>query len=94
MPQNCASSGECGLSVGRSNETITLTIADSGLGIPLDVRNKVFARFFRLDTSCSRPGNGLGLALVSAITELYAIKIARHDNDPGLKIVLGFSLEA
>ena len=59
-------------------------IVDSGPGIPLAEREKIFRRFYRLERSRGTPGNGLGLALVSAIAELHGARIELSDNNPGL----------
>ncbi len=67
-----------------------MVIADSGPGIPEHLHSKVLERLYRLDTSRSTPGNGLGLALVSAIAELHDIKLTLSNNRPGLKI--GFAI--
>src|SRR5262249_24099675 len=42
------------------------TIRDDGSGIPEPERQKVFRRFYRLDSSRATPGSGLGLSLVAA----------------------------
>jgi signal transduction histidine kinase len=44
---------------------LVLTVDDSGPGIPVDQRDKVFDRFHRTDTSAG--GTGLGLAIADAI---------------------------
>jgi signal transduction histidine kinase len=68
-----------------------VTISDDGPGIPEAERNKVFRRFYRLDASRPTPGNGLGLALVAAVTELHGAKIRLIANAPhGLRVVLTF----
>src|SRR5262249_12625998 len=56
------------------------TIADDGPGIPPGERDKVFRRFYRLDTSRATPGSGLGLSLVAAIAELHHITVELGDN--------------
>lgn len=66
-------------------------VADTGPGIPPEFREKVFRRFFRLERSRSTAGNGLGLSLVAAVVELHGIGITLADNEPGLKVRLGFS---
>jgi signal transduction histidine kinase len=50
-------------------ETVTLTIADTGVGIPPDELPLVFERFYRSDGSRAREtgGAGLGLALVEEL---------------------------
>lgn len=65
-------------------------VADSGTGIPLEQRELVFRRLYRLDKSRTTPGNGLGLSLVKAIADLHSASIALEDNDPGLKVILTF----
>ena len=65
-------------------------MADNGPGIPAEERDKVLARFYRLDRSRSTPGSGLGLALVAAIAELHEARLTLDDNAPGLRVVLVF----
>ena len=57
------------LSLNANEAALTLAVADSGVGIPEDMRRKVFEPFVRTShaNSSSRPGTGLGLALVRAI---------------------------
>jgi two-component system OmpR family sensor kinase len=48
-----------------------IAVVDHGEGIPLEIRDKIFERFWRADTSRTREtgGSGLGLAIVSSIVE-------------------------
>ena len=78
------------LTLANTNRGVAATIADSGPGIPADLRRKVFEHFYRLDSSRATSGNGLGLSLVSAIANLHGIGISLHDNKPGLRVVLQF----
>jgi len=66
-------------------------IADNGPGIPVDQRDQVFKRFYRLEQSRYTPGNGLGLSLVSAVARLHGARIEMFDNSPGLQFKLWFS---
>ncbi len=61
------------------------SISDNGLGIPLEEQDKVLRRFYRVATSRSTPGNGLGLSLVTAIAHLHGSKIELSDNRPGVR---------
>ena len=66
------------------------TIRDNGPGIPEPERQKVFRRFYRLDSSRATPGSGLGLSLVAAVAELHRIVVEIGDNQPGLRVTLRF----
>ncbi len=66
------------------------TIRDNGPGIPEPERQKVFRRFYRLDSSRATPGSGLGLSLVAAVAELHRIAVEIGDNQPGLRVTLRF----
>jgi two-component system sensor kinase len=82
-PQN----GSIHLGLYIEDKDIVIEIADTGKGIPIANKQKVFDRFFREDKSRSLPGNGLGLSLVKAIISLHKGKIELLDNIPcGLKI--------
>lgn len=64
---------------------IYLTVADTGNGIPKDLKERVFEPFFRLDKSRSRElgGVGLGLALVHEIVRVHDGSIQVKDNPSG-----------
>jgi two-component system, OmpR family, phosphate regulon sensor histidine kinase PhoR len=63
---------EVRLAAARSNGQFTITVSDSGPGIPADDLTRVFERFYRVDKSRSRPGGtGLGLAIVRHLVELH-----------------------
>lgn len=65
-----------------------LVVADRGPGIPEKDRARAVERFVRLDSSRSRPGSGLGLALANAVARLHGGELRLEDNAPGLKVVL------
>jgi two-component system phosphate regulon sensor histidine kinase PhoR len=63
---------EVRLGAAQDNGTYTITVADSGPGIPTEDLTRVFERFYRVDKSRSRPGGtGLGLAIVKHLVELH-----------------------
>jgi signal transduction histidine kinase len=77
------------LKVGRTASSAPrIEVADDGPGIPEAEREKVFARFYRLDRSRTTAGSGLGLALVKAIATLHGLSLKLEDRNPGLAIIL------
>lgn len=64
------------VSLTREDSEAVVTISDDGPGVPPDEHPKLFQRFYRLEASRTRPGYGLGLALVAAIAELHGASIA------------------
>ncbi|MFD1714537.1 sensor histidine kinase [Amnibacterium flavum] len=62
----------------------TLEVVDHGEGIPRQVREKIFQRFWRADSSRTRDtgGSGLGLAIVSAIVSAHRGTV-EVDETPG-----------
>jgi len=61
-----------------SDSAITVTVRDTGNGIPDDLIPRVFERFFRVDKARSRElgGTGLGLAIVKHIIEAHGGTVA------------------
>ena len=57
--------GRVDFNVKRVGKTIAFEIADTGIGMPLEVREKIFERFYRADASRHATGihAGLGLAM-------------------------------
>ncbi len=70
--------------------SVVIVVADRGLGISAEDRSRVLDRFVRLDSSRSKPGNGLGLSLVAGVMKLHGGALVLEDNEPGLcaKLIL------
>ena len=54
-----------------------LSVADTGIGIPLRSQARVFERFYRVDQARSREhgGTGLGLAIVKHVADLHGGRV-------------------
>ena len=63
-----------------------IEIADNGPGIPAHLRTRVLQRFFRLESSRTTQGSGLGLSLAHAIVKLHEASLELSHNEPGLKV--------
>ena len=55
----------------REANSLTVSIFNSGSFIPEDARERIFGKFYQIDTSHSSAGNGLGLPIVKRIVELH-----------------------
>ena len=57
----------------KEEDQVILTVKDTGIGIPEDVQERVFERFYRVDGSRSKQsgGSGLGLSIVKHIVEQH-----------------------
>ena len=78
-------SGQVQLHAELDGTDIVITVADQGFSIPLELRERIFEPFFRVDTARSRElgGTGLGLALVRAIAEVHGGNVMVEDNPSG-----------
>lgn len=79
------------LTCGVENDQVYLKIADSGVGIPPELRLRVFDRFVRL-SDASTPGSGLGLSIVKRIVESHHAEISLSDglNATGSSVEIRF----
>jgi signal transduction histidine kinase len=75
-----------------------LKVIDSGIGIPTEARDQIFARFFRLDKARSRSsanvtgGAGLGLSIARWIAEVHGGSVQLESSTPGRGSVFVVSL--
>lgn len=76
--------GRIELRLAEIGDRVCISVADTGPGVPAGERERVLARFARLDKARSKPGNGLGLALVRAVAEQHDGTLTLEDNAPGL----------
>jgi signal transduction histidine kinase len=74
------------LSACREAGRARIVIADNGPGIPAHLHTKVLQRFFRLESSRTTSGSGLGLSLAYAIVKLHDASLELSDNQPGLRV--------
>ncbi len=63
----------------------TIAVVDHGEGIPPQLQEKIFERFFRADSSRARDtgGSGLGLAIVASIVALHGGRVDVLDTPGG-----------
>lgn len=79
-------------SISEQNDSTCLTIDDSGPGIPVEERQRVFRRFYR-GHNTTQSGNGLGLAIVKNIVDQHGGTIElRQSHLGGLQAHVCFPL--
>jgi len=75
--------GTISLNVERAADEITLTVSDTGIGIPAEDLPHLFERFHRGRNVAEFTGNGLGLAIVKAITQSHLGRVEAQSDGLG-----------
>ncbi len=73
------------------NENVTISIKDTGIGIPEDKLETIFERFKQLDKTLPRNygGSGIGLSLVKSLVEMHRGKIyAKSSEGKGAEFLI------
>ena len=70
-------------------EHLRFIIEDNGLGIPAELRDRIFNPFF----TTRETGTGLGLAIVHRIVDAHGGTLSIEDAEPGARIILSFPAE-
>jgi histidine kinase len=65
----------------RHGDTAEVRVADTGRGIPPEMIDLVFERFFRADRT--RPGTGIGLTIARRIVRLHGGFMTAESEGPG-----------
>lgn len=60
------------------NDSVEISVSDTGGGIPPDIRPNIFDPFFTTKAHTSKEGTGLGLAITHAIIERHGGKITMN----------------
>ena len=76
--------GKASVRVEDGADAVTVTVSDTGIGIPPEDRERVFERFYRVDKSHSKAigGTGLGLSIVKHGAALHNAQL-ELDSAPG-----------
>ncbi|HQI10196.1 MAG TPA: HAMP domain-containing sensor histidine kinase, partial [Fervidobacterium sp.] len=61
------------IAIENDGDFVKIIVEDNGIGIPADKIDKIFDKFYRVDSDLtySIPGTGLGLAIVKEIVEMH-----------------------
>ncbi len=83
--------GRVDVGVRRDPHEVTLDVRDTGPGIPVEERSRVFDRFYR-GARARAPGSGLGLAIVRHIADRHRarIELIEPEEGSGLRVTVSF----
>ncbi|MBX7490816.1 sensor histidine kinase [Helicobacter turcicus] len=75
-------------------KSVELCIKDNGIGIPKELQERIFERFFCVDKSRSKKigGSGLGLSIVKSVLRFHNATISvKSDKDKGSEFIVRFA---
>lgn len=64
-------------------ESVAVSVVDSGPGLPLENRHRIFDRFWRADEAADVEGSGLGLSIVKTLVHAHGGTISARNRDEG-----------
>ncbi len=67
--------GRIGVQLSACTDFVTVSVSDTGCGIPAEVGQHIFEKFYQGDPSHATQGNGLGLALVKRVMDILGSEI-------------------
>jgi signal transduction histidine kinase len=78
-----------------TGKTATISIADQGIGIPIEAQSRLFEPFYRADNALNIPGTGLGLALSQHCAQRLGGNI-EYDRDyhPGARFIVHLPIDS
>ena len=73
-------------------DSVDFSVVDSGPGIPHELRERVFDRFYRAPDQ-TQSGSGLGLAIVRSVAERHSatVNLGERDHQAGLHVRVRFA---
>ncbi|MBP7688940.1 MAG: hypothetical protein KA765_13570 [Thermoflexales bacterium] len=83
--------GQITISAEATAEKITVSVRDTGAGIPPEDLPRIFERFYKVDQARGKSGTGLGLAIARHVVEAHGGKIWA-ESKPGKGAVFYFTI--
>ncbi|MDQ3106879.1 MAG: sensor histidine kinase, partial [Actinomycetota bacterium] len=79
---------------GDSGDAVDVSVRDAGPGVPVEDRERIFERFWRIDKNRQTPGIGLGLSIVQGLVVACGGKVWTEAPDHGDGAVFRVRLRA
>lgn len=88
--------GKITVSLSSDENSVFISVKDTGKGIPAGEQKKIFERFYRSKNSDNVQGTGIGLALVKELAELHggSVSLSSNENGSEFTITLPFKKSA
>jgi two-component system phosphate regulon sensor histidine kinase PhoR len=67
--------GRISIAAASADDKITISVADTGVGIPQEDLPRIFERFYKVDRARGKSGTGLGLAIARHVVEAHGGRI-------------------
>jgi CheY-like chemotaxis protein len=85
--------GRIAVTLARDGDEVVVEVADTGIGIPRQEQQRIFERFYQVESTSTRKygGIGLGLAIVRQILDAHGCAI-EVDSEPGRGAAFRFRL--
>jgi signal transduction histidine kinase len=77
--------GRVSVTVATNADRVSVTVRDTGIGIPAEVVPQLFGLFTQVDRALNRAqgGLGIGLAIVRRLVEMHGGQVTAHSDGPG-----------
>jgi hypothetical protein len=82
----CSTGDRLALTLEEAGDRHLMRVADTGPGLPEDMRGEAFERFVRADRDRGIKGHGLGLALVRAIAARHGARLVMPEGTSGFTL--------
>ena len=83
--------GQITIDATATADKVTVSVADTGVGIPHEDLPRIFERFYKVDRARGKSGTGLGLAIARHVVEAHGGKIWA-ESTPGKGATFYFTL--
>ncbi|WMS41651.1 HAMP domain-containing sensor histidine kinase [Acuticoccus sp. MNP-M23] len=86
--------GQVDLVLERTDAEATIVVRDFGTGVANEDLPRLTDRFVRMDAARTKPGAGLGLAMVKAVVGHHGGRLTLDDAGPGFRVSIALPLPA